>query len=210
VETVVRTVGSASDAEVLLPVGAGGSPYVWHETAGLFVTGWGASWNIGRILPDEDEREFEILVSTSASNWGPDVSPDGRWMAYTSDESGRYEIYVRSLAPDARTWPVSVDGGEEPLWSSDGAALFWRNGNRFMRAAVLEGGDRFRTGAPEVHVEGAYSNVPGISFNVAGDDERLLLLRIEGGTERARHLNVVLNWDVELEHRMSEGTANVR
>lgn len=167
---------------------------------------WSDQWTIARLWPDEPEREPRILVRTEAADWGPHVPPHSRWIAYTSDESGRYEIYVRSLGPEARTWPVSVDGGEEPLWSSDGAALFWRNGNRFMRADVLEASDdglRFRTATPAIFVKGPYSNVPGISYNVALDDERLLLLRISDSTERAKRLNAVLNWDVELERRMN-------
>ena len=140
------------------------------------------------------------LVNSGASEWGPDISPDGRWFAYTSDESGRYEIYVRALDGD-RSVTVSLEGGEEPIFSADGTAIYFRNGNRFYRTPILEAssdGSRFRAGQPEVVVEGAYSNVPGLSYDV-GPDDRLLLLRTDGGTERPSHLNVILDWTPELE-----------
>jgi hypothetical protein len=172
------------------------SPYAWHEDSGLL-------FNIGsgifRIDPDTP-GEPALLVDTDASEWGPDISPDGRWFAYTSDESGRYEIYARAIGGD-RSFTVSLDGGEEPVFSADGRSVYFRYGNRFYRAPILEAssdGTRFRAGRPEVVVEGAYSNVPGLSYDVGADD-RLLLLRTDGGTERPNHLNVILDWKPDLE-----------
>ena len=79
--------------------------------------------------------------------------------------------------------------------------IYFRFGNRFYATPILEAsadGKRFRAGRPEIVVEGAYSNVPGLSYDI-GPDGRLLLLRTDGGTERPGHLNVILNWDVEAE-----------
>jgi hypothetical protein len=73
-----------------------------------------------------------------------------------------------------------------------------QNGSQFMRTEVLEASDdgtRFRAGVPEVDVEGAYSNVPGVSYDVEPGSERLLLLKTDGGTERPSHINVILNFD---------------
>jgi hypothetical protein len=140
------------------------------------------------------------VADAEASEWGPDISPDGRWFAYTSDESGRYEIYVRAVGGD-RSFGVSLDGGEEPIFSADGKTLYYRFGNRFYATPILEAssdGTRFRAGKPEVVVEGAYSNVPGLSYDV-GPDGRLLVLRTDGGTERPDHLNVILDWTIDVE-----------
>ena len=201
----VVTVGSAAAPEVILSSANNISPYAWHPEAGLLCASWDQTNAIMRINPDQP-GEPESLVASPASEWGPDVSPDGRWMAYTSDESGRYEIHVRSLGAESRSWPVSVDGGEEPIWASDGSAIFFRNGSQFMRTPVLEAsedGTRFRAGNPAVFVEGAYSNVPGLSYDVGPGDDRLLLLKTDGGTERPSHLNVILNFDEILEEEMS-------
>jgi serine/threonine protein kinase len=192
---LVRTVGSNAPPTVLAETNVRIGAYAWHPDAGIV---FGGLDGIYRIDPDAP-GEPEPVVATEASDWGPDLSPDGRWMAYTSDESGRYEIYVRALSCD-RSYGVSLDGGEEPIFSEDGKTLYYRNGNRFYETPILEAsedGTRFRAGRPEVVVEGAYSNVPGLSYDV-GPDGRLLLLRTDGGTERPGHLNVILNWDVEV------------
>jgi dipeptidyl aminopeptidase/acylaminoacyl peptidase len=194
---LVVTVGSSEPPRVLVTGPNTLLPYAWHEQAGLLYAEWGGPNDIHSMDPEAPE-DSRLLVSSGASEWGPDISPDGKWMAYTSDESGRYEIYVRSIGAGGRSWSVSVDGGEEPIWSSDGSAIFFRNGSEFLRTPVLEArddGSRFRAGAPEVFVSGAYANVPGISYEVGPDDDRLLLLRTDGGTERPGHLNVILNFD---------------
>jgi hypothetical protein len=195
-QLLVRTVGSTESPEVLYESSQQVGAYAWHEEVGIL---FGGIDGISRIDPNDPGRA-ETLVSTEASDWGPDISPDGRWFAYTSDESGRYEIYVRAIDGD-RSYPVSLDGGEEPIFSADGTTLYFRNGNRFYATPILEAsadGARFRAGQPEVVVEGAYSNVPGLSYDV-GPDGRLLLLRTDGGTERPGYLNVILNWQPELE-----------
>jgi len=192
----LQTVGSNAPATLVYESDQPVNPYAWHEDVGiLFNRGAG----IFRLDPDAP-GEPELVVNTDASEWGPDISPDGRWFAYTSDESGRYEVYARAIGGD-RSYSVSLDGGEEPIFSEDGGTIHFRNGNRFYATPILEAsadGKRFRAGRPEIVVEGAYSNVPGLSYDV-GPDGRLLLLRTDGGTERPGHLNVILNWDVEAE-----------
>jgi len=192
----VRTVGSNAPATLLYTSDTHLSPYAWRERVGILL-------NIGSgiyRLDPENPGEPELMVDTDASEWGPDISPDGRWFVYTSDESGRYEIYARAIGGD-RSFTVSLDGGEEPIFSADGKTVHFRYGNRFYSTPILEAsadGTRFRAGRPEVMVEGAYSNVPGLSYDVAPDG-RLLLLRTDGGTERPDHLNVILNWRAGLE-----------
>jgi serine/threonine protein kinase len=192
----LETVGSNSPATLLYRSETNMNPYAWHEDSGLIFNIGGGIYRLDPDAPGEPE----LLVDTDASEWGPDISPNGRWFAYTSDESGRYEIYARAIGGD-RSYTVSLDGGEEPIFSADGKNLYYRYGNRFFRTPIFEAssdGARFRAGRPEVVVEGAYSNVPGLSYDV-GPDGRLLLLRTDGGTERPNHLNVILNWKVEVE-----------
>jgi len=190
---LVQTVGSTDPPVRIFESDLPMSPYVWRDGIGIL-----AAWDRGivRIDPDTPGEPVSV-VDSDASEWGPDISPDGRWFAYTSDESGRYEIFARAIGGD-RSYPVSVNGGEEPIFSDDGRSLYFRNGNRFYSTPILEAsadGSRFRVGQPEAVVEGAYSNVPGLSYDV-GPDGRLLLLRTDGGTERPTHLNVILNWNV--------------
>lgn len=84
----------------------------------------------------DSARTRHVFLQTPADEFGPAVSPDGRWVAYTSDESSREEIYVRSFPDPGGKAQVSLDGGTEPKWSLDGRELFYRNGDRVMVAAV--------------------------------------------------------------------------
>ncbi|MFT7699538.1 MAG: hypothetical protein ACI8S7_001366, partial [Candidatus Krumholzibacteriia bacterium] len=200
----VRTVGSNEPSEIILNAEIWLAPYAWHADVGLLYTTWGSSSDIFR-LANLDSNQIEGLVESAASDWGPDISPDGKWIAYTSDVSGRYETYARSVVKGSRSWPLSVHGGEEPIWSSDGKAIFFRNGNQFLRVEVIEAsedGTRFRAGVPVVHLEGAYANVPGLSYDVGPDDKSLVLLQTDGGTERPSYLNVILNFDQLVDEKM--------
>ena len=199
---VIRELGASAATTLIRGSNNWMTAYAWDATAGLLI-----NYDQDIMLIDPDGQfESRLVAHGAASEWGPDFSPDGRWFAYTSDESGRYEIYVRALDGD-RSWTVSLEGGEEPIFSADGKTLHYRYGNRFFATPILEmsaDGRRFRAGKPQVVVEGAYSNVPGLSYDV-GLDGRLLVLRSDGGTERPGYLNVVLNWDVALRGKLAGG-----
>jgi Tol biopolymer transport system component len=72
------------------------------------------------------------------------LSPDGRWIAYTSDESGRFETYVRQFPPADASWRVSLEGGTQPEWRRDGRELFYVNGDRRLMAVPLDTSDSLR------------------------------------------------------------------
>jgi len=139
------------------------------------------------------------LISTPAHDWAPSVSPDGRWLAYTSDASGRYEVLVRQFGSEDRTWTVSVEGGEEPVWSRDGAELYFRFGDRWYVAPMSVSGP----GRAMLVAEGPYRNVPGRSFDVA-EDGRLLVLRPLDVGPRPDSLEVVLGWGAEVASTLRE------
>jgi hypothetical protein len=78
----------------------------------------------------------EPIVNTRFSEGQPSLSPDGRWLAYQSDESGQAEVYVQSFAIRGPKVQVSVAGGEQPRWSTDGKRIFYRRGGKFYGASV--------------------------------------------------------------------------
>ena len=129
-----------------------------------------------------------ILNTPRAENM-PMFSPNGRALAYTTNESGRVEVYIRQLS-GATSSRISIDGGEEPVWSPDGRRLFYRNGDRWM---VSELAGVSRASAPTLVVQGPYLNVPGLSYGV-GRDGRLLLLRGIEGLVDASTIYVVSNF----------------
>jgi Tol biopolymer transport system component len=108
------------------------------------------------MLPMEGNREMKMLLQEKHLELQPQISPDGRWMAYQSHESGKGEIFVRSF-PDVTKgkWQVSTSGGNSPLWSPDGRELFYRSGDTTI-AVDVETGPAFKHGNPKILFRGMY------------------------------------------------------
>jgi len=125
------------------------------------------------------QRAIRPLVQTKDREAGGRVSPDGRWLAYISDETGRAELYVVPFQARAPRWQISQGGAREAIWSRDGRELFYRNGNRMM-AVKVAGIKRFSPGRPEVLFEREYFQAGGpgiINYDVAPDGQRFLMLK---------------------------------
>ena len=149
------------------------------------------------ILPLEGDRQPYSWLKTKFLEWGAVFSVDGKWIAYTSDESGQFEIYVRSFPDAGGKRQISTGGGEEVIWSSDGSALFYREGLKWMSVAV-QTQPEFRAEAPKVMFEGPYLNVPGVSYGVAPDAQHFIMIEENQKQAPTTQLNVVLNWFEEL------------
>jgi eukaryotic-like serine/threonine-protein kinase len=143
------------------------------------------------------------LVTTPAVELSPAVSPDGRWLAYSSDESGTSEIYVRPF-PDAATarWQVSASGGTNPVWSRDGRELFYNSGRGEMASVPINPGPTFNPGEPRPLFPVGQFTVNGNAgvFDVSPDGKRFLMIRPVAGLGETE-LVVVQNWFQELKQR---------
>jgi hypothetical protein len=143
------------------------------------------------------------LVTTPASEGEPALSPDGRWLAYVSDESGAGEVYVRPF-PDVASarWQVSTTGGGEPVWANNGRELYYRNGRNELVAAAVRASPGFSVGEQKV----LFSITPYLdlgfmqSYNISPDDRRFLMVR-EGAPSQESELILTENWLQELERR---------
>ena len=126
--------------------------------------------------------------------------PNGKWVAYSSNESGGNQIYVRPFPPgDAGRWQVSTDEGVAPLWSRDGRELLYV-GPRGMMAAPVETEPSFRTGNPELLFStDAYLIDARRPYDISPDSQRFLMLKESGENPDAAQIHVVLNWFTELE-----------
>jgi Tol biopolymer transport system component len=154
------------------------------------------------VRPWKGKQPPQVFLRTRATEAGAMFSSNGRWIAYASDESGQYEVYVRPYPPGPGKWRVSTVGGVHVIWSRDGKELFYRNGNKWMAVAVhLE--PEFKPEAPRLLFEGPYVVVGGQSYDVAPDGRRFLVLEpAERDTAPVTHLNVVLNWFQELKQKV--------
>jgi serine/threonine-protein kinase len=140
------------------------------------------------------------LVATQATELYPALSPDGRWLAYSSDESGAFEVYVRPFPETAGAkWQVSTAGGSQPMWSSTGRELLYVNGKNEMVSAQIPPGATFSVGAQRtlfsVQPFVAVGAVP--AFWLSPDDKRFLVLR-EGEAGQPGELVVAENWVQQL------------
>jgi Tol biopolymer transport system component len=150
----------------------------------------------------EGGKASSLLAGQYNEN-SPMFSPDGRWLAYVSDESGEEEVYVRRYPGPAGSQLISVDGGREPVWSRDGRELFYRRGDLLMVVPVESTNTILTTRPPQVLFKGPYSRgVRGsglVGYDVAPDGQRFVMLQpVESQTGGATQINVVLNWFEEL------------
>lgn len=151
--------------------------------------------NGGDLLTlDIASKTLRPLVRTHKQDFGGRLSPDGRWLAYFSDYSGRYELYVTSFPDGDKRWQVSQDGGREAVWSRDGRELFFRNGRELLVAAIRPG-MTFGWDPPRVLFEGDFysGGGPGYeSYDVTPDGKHFLMLAVPPpGPPR---LNVFQGW----------------
>ncbi len=152
-----------------------------------------------------------FLRTPFGEEW-PAFSPDGRWLAYMSDESGRPEVYVRPFPGPGGKWQISTTGGEMPTWSENGGELFYRTADsRIMVVTYLIEGDSFRAGRPRLWSEGQFTD-RGVArnFDLHPDGKRFAVLKATEESEQTRLTQVifVLNWFDEVRRRVASAGQN--
>ena len=146
------------------------------------------------VLPREGDAS--PFVATAFDERSSMFSPDGRWLAYVSDESGRDEVYVQPYPGPGGKWPISTEGGTEPRWSADGRELFYRLGDKMMVVEV-QSEPAFTSGRPQLVFEGPYLLGTSVAnYDISPDGQRFLMIKVEEGQQD--QINVVLNWFEEL------------
>ncbi len=149
------------------------------------------------VLPRDGSSEPQALVSSPFSEWRAQVSVDGNWIAYDSDESGRKEIYVQPFPDLGRRTQVSINGGEHPRWSPAGNELFFYSERHLVAVKYRSREGRFDPGAPTTLFEVPGRLHPRLSYTytVAPDGQRFLMTQ---DVDTIPQINVVLNWFEEL------------
>ena len=155
--------------------------------------------DVGVLRVDEPESE-KMLLDSPFNEIETTLSPNGRWLAYTSNESRRYEVYVTDFPQLDRRWLVSVDGGgTEPLWAANGRELFYRSGDKMMVVEVDDEGTDFTPSKPAMLFEGPYVVDPvgqdAVNYDVTADGSEFVMIEED---RLAPGVVVVLNWTEEL------------
>jgi serine/threonine-protein kinase len=168
----------------------------------------------GLWLAEPGDGSIQPLLVTPFREYRPRISPDGRWITYVSDESGDFEVYVRSFPGGGRPWQISRGAGQVPMWSRSGEEIIYATPDSRLMAAAVELGTEVRVSGTSValsttiafELEG-YAERPSASYDVSPDGERLLLIAGSGtGVTLAspEESVVVLNVFEELRQRTGE------
>jgi len=156
------------------------------------------------VMSVDSPRTLRPYLVTSFEERAPAMAPDGRWLAYVSNESGRDEVYVRAYPNPAGRWQVSVAGGLEPRWAPGGGELFYRNGDSVIAVAVSSR-PTFSMGSRRTLFVRSYSSDPNhAQYDPHPDNRRFVMFR--SGLERSTVI-LTLHWFDELRARMLAGRA---
>jgi len=138
----------------------------------------------------------EPFLATADEEQSPRLSPDGRWLAYVSNKSGEYNVYVRRFPEADMEQAISTAGGDEPVWSADGRELFYRQGTQMMAVSV-ESEETFNVLSRQTLFEGNFDTTPccGAAYDVSPDGQYFLMVP----RSQATQIKVVLNWFEKLE-----------
>jgi Tol biopolymer transport system component len=202
---VIHPVDGSGGKEPLLTWPMSISPSRWHPDGGLLLNSRGATTGGNLLVSEPRIGGAPVTITGEPGNqFGASPSPDGRYLVYASDETGRFEVFVRAYpGPDAK-WQVSTEGGAEPTWSVNGKEIYYRSGNRMMAVPVTTR-PSFDRGRPIALFEGAFvQGAAGLPEYDVAPDGRFLMMRPVAGSE-ARQLHVVLNWFDELNERVARG-----
>ena len=156
------------------------------------------------VLSLEGDGLGEPLLASEFNELNAEISPDGRWLAYQSDASGEYEIYVRPFPNvDEGRDQISRGGGTRPLWARDGGELFYLDPTGQLMAVSVRTDPSFAFGSPEVVLEESYSaeaGAPGRSYDVSRDGKRFLMIKDAGANDETSQPELILvqNWLEEL------------
>jgi Tol biopolymer transport system component len=193
-----KAFGGASGEEPLLKIDSNLYPNDWTRDGEYFVylrldsSATGDLW----ALPVAGDREPFPVVNSPHGEYNGRVSPNGKWIAYDSDESGQFEVYVTSFPTAGRKWQLSSGGGANPEWAPDGGAVYYIGNNTFFSVETSPGEGTFGIGQTRRLFE---SNTV-ISYRVDPDGDRLLIIEDadEGGVNP---LTLVSGWVTDLERK---------
>jgi serine/threonine-protein kinase len=195
--------------------GSGGTERLLDTEFGAEPTSWSPDGQILLYTLHHPDTQHDIWVLPAGGEATPFLvepfdqrgarfSPDGKWVAYQSSESGSFQIYVTRYPGAGARWQISTDGGTEPIWSADGSELFYRSGDEFTVASV-SATPEFRVGRPaSLFNKPLWSYAGRRSYDVHPDGERFILELDERAAPAPTHVVVVLNWFEDLKRLTAE------
>jgi hypothetical protein len=187
----------------------GQAPFSWADDGKLLVFqeySPDTKMDIG-LVPIEGPHTVRYLIREAADEGHPALSADGHWIAYQSNLSGRWEVYVQPFPALGSQWQVSTQGGVSPIWDPTGRELYYRNGRALISVPVEAAGTGFTYGNPRVLFEGpyvpeAFGSGDGRSYALSPDGQRFLMMKEQAQPDSSSgptQIVVILNWVEELQ-----------
>jgi Tol biopolymer transport system component len=200
----ITSASGSGDDQKLLVADADDIPTSWSQDGQyILLTRWangrGGTW---LLRPNVDSEAKPLLLSAAFDQGAAVFSPNGRFVAYTSNESGRYEVYVQSFPAPGNKWPVSSGGGYLPLWRNDGRELFYLSYNAKVMAVDVKTDAAFESGRPKELFQTGIKVGPGLPYAVTPDGSRFLINSAFEDTTTP--IVVVLNWTARLKPKVAE------
>ncbi len=176
-------------------------PHGWSADGSLILEEFaaGSPRRVSALRPGTTVTMQVVRAPPTAVTQMPSVSPDGRWLAYASNESGRMEVYVTPLPGPGPKSLVSNAGGEQPLWARNSPELFYRDGARVIAARVVTS-PSFAVLRRDVLFEDDYLRMNSSNWDVMPDDQHFVMLK---PIDLSAQLMVVTNWGAEIERRLA-------
>ncbi|MGK2858213.1 MAG: protein kinase domain-containing protein [Thermoanaerobaculia bacterium] len=195
-ESPYRTIARAND-----DIGAG----TWSRDGRHIVYELLSSENGGDlyVLDTEGDGKPRPFATSPFDELQAQFSPDGKWIAFVSDESGRSEVYVKPFEGTGAKTQISTEGGTGPRWSHDGRELFFASGERLASVAI-EPGEPLRASAPRILFGGKFVWDRPDNFDIAPDGQSFVMVQSSAGDGVTEVLRVTLNWSRELEKRFAK------
>ena len=144
------------------------------------------------------------LLKTQRAAQAPAISPDGNWLAYSANDTNRFEIYVQAFPGPGGKYQISTEGGVEPRWNPNGRELFYRSGNKMMAVSVRTSGNTFESDTPQLLFDGKFTVMDGAHdawYDVARDGQRFLMMR-RTDAQNTTDMVVIHDWSSELATRV--------
>jgi hypothetical protein len=177
-----------------------------HEDYGLAKRKAAARFGVTDLaVLQMDRREPQVFLKTGSVETGPRFAPNGRWLAYSSDESGTSEVYVRAFPGPGGKLQVSTNGGSQPVWSRNGQTLYYRNGDKMLSVRMATQ-PPLTAEPPRTLFEGHYigTDTGGAGYDVSADGRFLMIQAIEPEAPAAQ-IYIVVNWFEDLKRRLASG-----
>jgi dipeptidyl aminopeptidase/acylaminoacyl peptidase len=177
--------------------------YDWSDLANTILIGCGSpvyDWDVW-VIPMDDPKSARPFLQSPFNERGARRSPDGHWLAYSSDESGREEVYVVPYPHVGGKRQVSTAGGSYPQWRADGKELFFQGPDQSIMAVSVGGGSSFEASPPKRLFKAALARgFNACAWAVSRDGQRFIV-NTPVGAVAAEHFVVAMNWATELRRK---------